>query len=235
MIIFVNDMNKKLLALLSGVLLALSWPAMGFLPLIFIAFIPLFILEQDARKSKQVFWGSFLAFFLFNAITTYWIFHATPFGAFVAFLVNASLMATAFWLFHKVKKALSNRLGYFSFIVLWIGMEYLHLNWDLSWPWLTLGNVFATFPLAVQWYEFTGFLGGSFWVVSMNLLLFRVYQKGGKKVILLSILVMLIPFCISSYMYFNFEDENEESVNVLIVQPNVDPYIDKFSIGYQSQ
>ena len=39
-------------------------------------------------------------------------------------------------------------------------MEYMHLNWDLSWPWLTIGNVFAKYPIIVQWYEFTGFLVG---------------------------------------------------------------------------
>ena len=56
-------------------------------------------------------------------------------------------------------------------------MEYLHLNWDLSWPWLTLGNGFANSPNLVQWYEFTGFLGGSLWVLLMNFLLFRLAKK----------------------------------------------------------
>ena len=30
-----------------------------------------------------------------------------------------------------------------SFPVLWLAFEYLHLNWDLTWSWLTLGNVFS--------------------------------------------------------------------------------------------
>ena len=236
MIIFVKSMNKLFLALLSGLLLAFSWPSIGVFPLVFIAFIPLFILEKKSEKGKQVFWYSFLAFFLFNAITTYWVYHATLFGAIAAFFVNATLMATAFWVFHKIKKATSNRLGYFSFIVLWISMEYLHLNWDLSWPWLTLGNAFANSPSVVQWYEFTGFLGGSLWIILINLLLFRAYQKQDKKkAILLPILVLLLPMGISFYSYFNFKEENKKGINVLIVQPNVDPYIDKFSKGYEEQ
>lgn len=234
MIIFVNNMNIKKLALLSGLLLAFSWPAIGLFPFIFIAFIPLLILERDAENSKQVFWGSFLAFFLFNLITTYWVYHATFFGAFAAFCVNSTLMAIVFLIFHKVKKSLSKRLGYISLILLWIAMEYLHLNWNLSWPWLTLGNVFANFPLAVQWYEYTGFLGGSFWVILVNILLFRLYQQKNKA-ILLPILAITLPFCISFYMFFNFESEDDQSINVLIVQPNIDPYIDKFSKGYRKQ
>ncbi|MEC9209477.1 MAG: apolipoprotein N-acyltransferase [Bacteroidota bacterium] len=229
-------MNKLLLALLSGFLLAFSWPAIGLFPLVFIAFIPLFILEKESENGKQIFWYSFLAFFIFNTITTYWVYHATPVGAIVAFFVNATLMATVFLLFHKIKKVTSNKLGYLSFIMLWISMEYLHLNWDLSWPWLTLGNVFAYIHSFVQWYEFTGFLGGSLWVILTNLLLFRVYQKEDKKkVILFPIFSLLLPLFVSHYMYFDFEEKNDKSINVLIVQPNVDPYIDKFSTGYQQQ
>ena len=153
MIIFVNGMNKLLLALLSGLLLAFSWPSIGMFLLVFFAFIPLLILEKESENGKQVFGYSFFTFFLFNVITTYWVYHATFFGAIAAFLVNSTLMSIVFLLFHKIKKATSNRLGYLSFIVLWISMEYLHLNWDLSWPWLTLGNVFADWPLFVQWYE----------------------------------------------------------------------------------
>ncbi|MEC7646547.1 MAG: apolipoprotein N-acyltransferase, partial [Bacteroidota bacterium] len=136
-------MNRLLLALLSGFLMAFSWPSIGIFPFIFIAFIPLLILEKESKNGKQVFRYSFLSFFLFNGITTYWVCHATFFGGIIAFFVNATLMSLVFLLFHKIKKTTSNRIGYFSFIVLWISMEYLHLNWDLSWPWLTLGNVFA--------------------------------------------------------------------------------------------
>ena len=229
-------MNKLLLALLSGLLLAFSWPSIGIFPLVFIAFIPLLILEKASENGKQVFGHSFLAFFIFNAITTYWVYHATLFGAIAAFFVNATLMAISFWLFHKIKKVTSSRLGYFSFIVLWISMEYLHLNWDLSWPWLTLGNVFANLPAVVQWYEFTGFLGGSLWVILMNLLLFRVYQKEDKKkMMFFSILALTLPMFVSYCIYKNFEEKNTESINILIVQPNVDPYFDKFSKGYQEQ
>ena len=46
---------------------------------------------------------------------------------------------------------------------IWISFEYLHLNWDLSWPWLNLGNVFSAKVDWVQWYTFTGgTLGGTF-------------------------------------------------------------------------
>ena len=51
-------------------------------------------------------------------------------------------------------------------------MEYFHLNWQFSWPWLTLGNVFSTVTEFVQWYEYTGVLGGTLWILSINILIF---------------------------------------------------------------
>ena len=205
-------MRKLKLALLSGFLLAFSWPGIGIFPFLFFAFLPLLIAEDelnnsnDKKKGRKVFWYSFLAFLIFNAITTYWVYHATLFGAIAAFIVNATLMSTAFWLFHKVKSATTNRLGYLSFIVIWISVEYLHLNWDLSWPWLTLGNAFANVPDLVQWYEFTGFLGGSLWVLFINVLLFSLYISADKKKsMLFSLLVLLLPLFVSYHMYLNFE------------------------------
>ena len=229
-------MNNFFLAILSGLLLAFSWPAIGIYPLIFVAFVPLLILEKKVKNSKQLFFASFLSFFIFNILTTYWIYYATPFGAIAAFLVNSFLMAFVFWLFHKIKQLSSDRWGYFSLIAIWIGMEYFQLQWDLSWPWLTLGNVFASFPILVQWYEFTGFLGGSFWVILINLIFFILYQYDNKKkMIWLLVFSLFFPAIISLYMYFDFKEVKDGSINILIVQPNVDPYNEKFNLGYQQQ
>ena len=96
-------------------------------------------------------------------------------------------------MFHKIRETTNNRLGYLAFIVLWISMEYLHLNWELSWPWLTLGNGFANVPNVVQWYEFTGFLGGSVWVLLINILLFRLAKRQTFKTILLPFLLLILP------------------------------------------
>ena len=161
------------------------------------------------------------------------MYHATLFGAIAAFTINAILMATVFYLFHKVKKSTTKKLGYFSFILLWLSMEYLHLNWDLSWPWLTLGNAFANVPSVVQWYEYTGFLGGSFWVLLMNILVFQFIQTKNKSTIVLPISLLILPILISYNLIPNVT--NKAQVEVLIIQPNIDPYSDKFNLGYETQ
>ncbi len=232
-------MRNLFLALFSGLLLAFSWPEIGFFPVLFFAFIPLLKLEQEISKSNlkkkglKVYWYAFIAFFVFNAITTYWVCNATLAGGIAAFIVNAILMAAAFYVFHKVKANTKKRLGYLAFIVLWISMEYLHLNWDLSWPWLTLGNGFANVPNVVQWYEYTGVLGGSLWVLMINILLFNFLNEKTINRGVWSLLLLIVPLVFSYILIPNIE--SEEQLKIVIVQPNVDPYTDKFNVGFQQQ
>jgi len=47
----------------------------------------------------------------------------------------------------------------------WVTYEFAHLQWDLAWPWLVVGNAYANWPLVIQYAEVTGSLGISFWVV----------------------------------------------------------------------
>ena len=54
MIIFVKDMRKLFLAVLSGLLLAFSWPEIGVFPILFFAFVPLLVLEDELQDRKSV-------------------------------------------------------------------------------------------------------------------------------------------------------------------------------------
>ena len=221
---------KKLLylSILSGLLLSFSWPEIGVFPLIFVAFIPLlfvekFISESGGRTSWKIFGYSFITFFIFNITTTYWVWHATAGGSITAFIVNSLLMSLAFILFHKVKRVLGDKRGYFALIFFWISIEYLHLHWELAWPWLTLGNVFATTPEIIQWYEFTGILGGSMWVLVINILLFIWWDSDRiKKKLILPFTIVLIPIIISLSLETDFDEG--EMIEVVIVQPNIDSY-----------
>ncbi|MBT3612535.1 MAG: apolipoprotein N-acyltransferase [Flavobacteriales bacterium] len=230
-------MKKLFAAVSSGLLLAFSWPSIGVFPLIFFAFLPLLMLEESSEKRKSVFGYGYLAFFIFNLITTYWVWQATAVGSVVAFLLNSLLMAFAFYVFHKIKKSIKPRLGYLGFIVCWLSFEYLHLHWDLSWPWLTLGNVFANVPSIVQWYEYTGVLGGSLWVLLVNILIFKAWTTESDKQKWISpFLVLVVPVLISFYLGAIKDLIMEKSTHeIVIAQPNVDPYIDKFNVGYDQQ
>ncbi|RZK47794.1 MAG: hypothetical protein EOO59_17400, partial [Hymenobacter sp.] len=159
------------LALLGALLLSCGWlPHPAALPslLLLVAWVPYLVLErqltqQGARKGR-VFATTYFMLVLWNALTTWWVSYSTLGGGIAAVVLNAALMCLPLMAFRQTKKRLGNRIGYLSLPVYWLAFEQLHLHWDVTWPWLTLGNGFAAAPQWVQWYEYTGFLGGSVWV-----------------------------------------------------------------------
>ena len=216
--------RKLLLCLISALFLVLSWPPSGFPFLIFGAFMPLFFILKDLQKKRFAFVYSFLVFALWNTFTTYWIYNASLFGAVAAVCVNSILMASVMTLFIWLKSKFNDRRAWWALISLWLSFEYLHLNWDLSWPWLTLGNVFAHYPQSIQWYEYTGTLGGSLWILLANIILFHSTKNKSKY--LLSAVVIVLPILFS--FLINTTNDTGKVVEIVVVQPNIDPYFEKF-------
>ena len=103
------------LALLSGFLLALAWPTNGFPFLLFFAFVPLLLMEQELQKRQSVFLHSLFAFLVWNTLTTFWIVNATWIGVIMAVLINSLLMASAFTLYSWVKSRLGQKRGWWAF------------------------------------------------------------------------------------------------------------------------
>lgn len=230
------------LSILSGILLGISFPYTGSLFFLsFVAFVPLLLLEDYIStknyRSGKVLIHAYVTFFFYNLIASWWIYYASAGGAAMAVLANSVLMAFVFWLFHLTKKHIGAKEGYFGLLIYWVSLEYLHFHWELSWPWLNLGNIFARVPEIVQWYNFSGILGGTLWILILNLLAFRILKpiifKGKKLIeqqvtIVLFMFILMVPISISLVQYFTYSEiENEE--NVVIIQPNIDPYNTKFS------
>lgn len=228
-----------LLSLLSGLLLAASWPVNGFTPLIFVALVPLFFVQQylGDRNKGGIFLYAWLAFLIWNVLTTWWIWYSTDVGAIMAFILNAMFSATVFYLFHLSKKKLfENKKGWGILIFYWVTWEYFHMNWELTWSWLNLGNVFASQYKWIQWYEYTGSLGGTVWVIVVNILVYHAidlllkknYNKA-LKLNLTGILVFVAVPIVLSYIIYNNYKEAENPVEVVVVQPNTDPYNEQYN------
>ena len=216
------------LALAAGILLFAAWPVSPLTFLIFLAFTPLLWLETRVKSRKHFFWLVYLAMFIWNISTTWWIWNASPPGAIAAFLANSFLMCFP-WLGYKVvRKHMGEWTSYSMLVAFWMAFEYLHLHdWGLSWPWLTLGNVFATQPGMVQWYEFTGTSGGTFWVLASNILVFaafREYGRRGRSAAYFFLLGGWLILLFAPAFYRGKELTGGELKTVVVVQPNIDPY-----------
>ena len=242
-----NEISKKsriLFSLLSGVLMAISFPFSGSLTLVvFISWVPLLLIEDyittKRYRSRKVFFNAYIAFFFYNLITTWWVYNASGGGAALAIILNSLLMAIAFQLYHFTKKHIGKKEGYISLFIYWIAFEYFHLNWEMSWTWLSLGNTFSIAPSWVQWYSYTGVFGGTIWILIINLVVFKIYKNVLFKketwriqtpLIWSAAFLFVVPLSISLITYFSYT-EKLNPIEVIAVQPNIDPYNEKFVPG----
>lgn len=233
--------KNYLLAITSGLLLALAWPTYGFSLLIFVAFVPLLIAEHNLRKLPlkypkwTVFSIAYLAFLVWNSITTWWIWKATPFGGVFAIVVNSWLMSMVFLLYHLIAKRKNTRYSLIFLASIWIAFEKFHHNWDFSWPWLSLGNVFSEDIKWIQWYEFTGIFGGSAWVLFVNFIFYSAWlqweNKMDKKIyvrqILLGISIIVIGISVSMLLFETYKEKGIP-LTAVVLQPSTDPYTEKY-------
>ena len=235
-------MKNILLAILSGLLLAFGWPVNGFPLLLFLGFVPLLIAEFKIRNSKtkfvkwKVFGTSYLAFFIWNLLTTYWIYFSTPFGGAFAILANSLLMSVVFLIYHMVAKRTGFKASASFFISFWMVFEKIHLGWEFSWPWLNLGNAFSAYINWIQWYQFTGTFGGTLWILLVNFMLFKAYLSYNEfkektiiyRAVLKSILMIGFPILISYLILWNYQMPKDK-ISALILQPNINPYTEKYN------
>ncbi|WPO82127.1 apolipoprotein N-acyltransferase [Chryseobacterium sp. JJR-5R] len=244
-------MKYILLALISAMLLSISWPTYGVPFFIFFALVPLLMMEHGiskfseySRKSWVVFGLSYLCFVIWNIVTTGWLYGSkNPDGSHsmmaVVFpvLVNSFLYSLVFQCYHWYKNAQGTYWGLAFFIAIWMSFEKFHLGWQLTWPWLNLGNVFSDYPKVIQWYDTLGATGGSFWILLVNILIFytvRTWEAGRKRKDLIKnsaivAALIVIPMIISAVQYNNFDEKPVGTVNILMLQPDLDPYAEKYS------
>jgi apolipoprotein N-acyltransferase len=242
-----QKIHPLFLSLLSGLLLFAAWPMSPFTFLIFFAFIPLLHLSEIKMGRWKYFLCIYIAMLIWNVATTWWIWYASPEGAISAFLTNSLLMCVPWLLFRRVKRKLNKPLSYIALISFWMTFEFLHLqDWGLSWPWLTLGNVFADKINWIQWYEYTGVSGGTLWVLIVNTILYQLLKNWNHTIVnakqkiikvvivfvaivipLLASFIVLLKYSLDDAMELKYKPKRNL---IAIIQPNIDPYI-KLSDG----
>jgi len=228
-----RKLKLTLLTLLPAILFWLAWPPRDLFFLSFVAFVPLFMLEEETKDIKYGAWIIYLSLLLWNAAISWWVWNAEATSSIVMMVANAGLMYLPWLGYRKAKTILSPSRAFLVFVSLWLSYEYLHLTWEITWPWFMLGNIFAKHNVVVQWYEITGALGGSLWVLIANVVLYKAILKAGtwKKWIAPASWIV-IPMLISIPFYLNskldqslFTPHDLYTHETLLVQPNVDPYL----------
>ncbi len=226
-----------LLGTFTALLLGLGFPPWPLTILLFVGFVPLLQaldLSKDMSR-KQRLLLVYHTLLLWNIFSTYWVANSSAYAAgLFANIVNAMVMLLPIFAYQYVRKKLGERVALVAFVSSWIAFEFLHMHWDLYWPWLTLGNGLAKIHWAIQWYDVTGVFGGSALILTINFLVYRMIRgKFSRSQIMMLAVCILLPLGISLYKYWALPLDGKE-IEVVVVQPNYEPHYEKFGQSHQA-
>jgi apolipoprotein N-acyltransferase len=232
-----------LLALISGILLILSFPLFNFYPLAWFALVPLFIAIHD-RNSRSSFYLGLLAGFIYFLGSIYWVYHSmyfyggVPLIFSILFLILLSLyLALYVGIFSMLFNFLSKHSAIPALIIapaLWVTLEYLRTYALTGFPWSILGYSQYKFLTMIQVADITGVYGISFLVAALNGAIYDVAVSWPRKSddmssfarwtralsIVIFILVIIVSFLYGIGKLK--EDEKGGRIKVSVLQGNIE-------------
>jgi apolipoprotein N-acyltransferase len=230
--------KERLLLILSGVLLGISFPPFpfSFTLLAFVGFIPYLIVLNNRQTLAEINRATYLMSFIFCVVSVYWVgswqAEADPFlmmGGGAMLLALPGVMIIPSTLYYLSSKLFKTKISFWLFPVFWVIAEYLLTLTDLKFPWLILGHGLAKFTTFIQAADIIGAFGLSLAVLYINLLFYKAfshYKEERKKsvkyfVIAATIFLVFIVYGMVKISSFKFSDKK---VRVGIVQPNINPW-----------
>jgi len=243
-----QKLNKKniSLAILSGIMIGISFPPIPLPILIFFSFVPFFFLLEIKNTLGDINRISYLTFFVFNLITLYWVGswtkEADPFlmisGVLLLFL-NPAFYLIPTSIYFLSTKIISKEKSLLLFPIFWVFFEYIYSVTDLRFPWLTLGNTLPYFNQFIQIADVIGAYGLSLLILYINIFIYlsikelKSTKKINYKYALIATLLFIIPIIYGSVKIAN-QKPFVNKVTVGLIQPNLNPW-DKWSGGNLDQ
>ena len=243
-----QKLNKKniSLAILSGIMIGISFPPIPLPILIFFSFVPFFFLLEIKNTLGEINRISYLTFFVFNLITLYWVGswtkEADPFlmisGVLLLFL-NPAFYLIPTSIYFLSTKIISKEKSLLLFPIFWVFFEYIYSVTDLRFPWLTLGNSLPYFNQFIQIADVIGAYGLSLLILYINIFIYlsikelRTTKKINYKFALIATFLFIIPIIYGSIKIAN-QKPFVNKVTVGLIQPNLNPW-DKWSGGNLDQ
>jgi apolipoprotein N-acyltransferase len=210
----------------SSVGLILSFPPFptGFLAII--ALIPFFMFLRGKSPGKALLGGYFLGL-VWASGTLYWIGWATIAGLICVLLLLPAYLALFAFVYAWFGKIWGDR-SVLAAPILWVGMEFLTTLSVLAFPWNFLAYTQTYVPVLIQYASITGAYGVTFWIVLLNVLLYKAFiinrtPRRRRILIIFILLLFVIPWLHGRGIYSRPVEETK-TIQVALIQGNIDPY-----------
>lgn len=226
--------RQILILFVPALILHLGWKYEGLFFLNFLALVPVLMLSS---KKSSIFLGkAYLSFMVWIVIELYGLYNiGSPIKASLFFIIIPIYFAFPFWVFYQVRKKYSEITSLGVFVLVWMVIELWNSHSQMGFPLLSLGNQFSKVPFLIQWYEYTGVLGGTLWILLGNSLLYYMLQKKRSKYLWIYFTtILMFPVIISLIQFFYFEGNSKSTkLEVAVVHTNL-KYTHKYSISRDS-
>jgi apolipoprotein N-acyltransferase len=248
-------LKNTLLYLITGLCLGLAYPPINFYLLIFAGYALLLHLIETSTGYKELLKRIYFAVIFFELVATSWIALSGMRESADRFLIAGGIFAVFFHpvfflipslVFYfiskhiKVNKFPNIHLLFFPFV--WVTFEYLQTLTEVTFPWLLAGNAFTTNLEKIQYIDYTGVYGVSFWVCVLSVLVFYLYkilknssdtifiELRKKKNIIVFIAILIIYILPNIYTKISspenkYINNSDEKITVGVIQPNIDAWV----------
>ena len=167
---------------------------------IFFAFAPLFAIADQAKENDD-FWVH-TEFILLALFTAFFASSVSNSSHLIAAIIQAIVFTIAFLGYSFAYSSLGSRLGKFTIIFFWLGLEYILLKL----PWrnesIFLADAVVLKTSWLHWTTYTGYLGASLWILCTGLLLYLALFKGSINFTWLGLTLALLiaPIALSYFL-----------------------------------
>ena len=213
------------LAVISALLLILSFPGFNMWILAWVAFIPLLFAIEDQGPFKA-FIISYLTGFLFFLGTVYWLIHVTLPGMIIVVAYLALYFGFFGLVINSTQYAIRNtqyKLLFFA-PAIWVALEWVRTHAMTGFGWNLLGYSQSFNLPVIQIADMTGVYGVSFIILLLNTSIYMTVKniKSGKKEHLPVIIAAALLLAVYSYGIFRLSNVfTGERLKVAVVQGNI--------------
>jgi len=224
MITTIKKHNLVLLAT-AALLTSLSFHPFRLHFLAWFGMVPL-LYAVEKTKPNQAFCSGVFFGFLFSMFTLFWIVFL-QIEANIKLLIIGGLMLLFLYIgvYFGVAVLTARRINLWSLPFVIVALEYVRSIGELGFPWLTLGYSQARYPLFIQQAAIYGVFGISFWLVLLNVAIFKALKKKRLQDLLVAFIIFIVPVI---YGVVRPHANQKHIARIGIVQPNIDPNL-KFS------
>jgi len=242
-----NRFKLTALCVSGGILSSFAWSEWFPGYILLFSFVPFLLAENISYVNRQFqkpldyFFITLPGFIVFNLLTLEWVRAANLLATVIIILWLSTIMNLVLYIAHLIRLRAGTTIYVIAFPLIWLAFEYMSLHSVYLSPWMMLGNGLAKEISFIQWYEFTGSGGGTLWILLSNIILSQLIAgfKGIQKrtVISLSVwlILIIIPATISRILYHSIRENDALVTEVIAIQPNIDPFTEKYSVSFEEQ